>query len=64
MNRWIEFEGNLYNLDAYDCIYLDRAEITFAKHGEVSDRRYFDSFEKAQKLYEKIKSKLNLKEWE
>lgn len=59
MNRWIEIENTLINLDAYSSIQLKGAEIIFDL-----ERIYFSKIENAQESYEKIKSKLNLTEWE
>ena len=59
MNRWIEIENTLVNLDAYSTIQLKGAEIIFDL-----ERIYFSKTENAQESYKKIKAKLNLTEWE
>lgn len=64
MNRWIEYQGCLYNLDSFNYIELRGAEVCFWSSSEGSDRKYFSTHKESQELYDKIKSKLNLMEWE
>lgn len=64
MNRWIEHEKQMVNLDLYHRIIVVRNEIRLLNIEGESDRLDFVSEEKSKEFYEKIKSKLNLTEWE
>ena len=64
MNRWIEYQGSLYNLDTFYFIEIRGAEVCFWSNFEGSARIYFSTLKESQEFYEKIKSKLNLTEWE
>jgi hypothetical protein len=68
MNRWIEHNENLYNLDRFSSIFLNHDEVVLFL-GDLENHLCFDCEEEdnvksAEELYEKIKSKLNLTEWE
>ncbi len=70
MNRWIEHDEILYNLDSYTSIFFNHDEIILFSGDEKKTYLCFDNGDEegnlleAKEFYEKIKSKLNLTEWE
>ena len=64
MNRWIEHENYVYNLDNFSYIGIQSAEVCFWAGHECAERIYFSKVEDAEEFYSKIRSKLELSIWE